>query len=111
MVAQAGSGALAATLTTPFDVVKTRQQILRQSSSPTAGPGPGTAAVMRQIVAESGRPGLFAGLGPRLAKVSPACAIMIASFEFGKVFFGQSNLLEKGQQQQQADLQADGRSS
>eukprot|EP01051_Picozoa_sp_SAG22_P003937 SAG22_NODE_201_length_15391_cov_7.662176_14_plen_433_part_00 len=116
-VAGAGSGALAATLTTPFDVVKTRQQLLRDRSSeavaaPAPGAGaaaaatgraagsgagsrrpavPGTMAVMRQVVAEAGPRGLFAGLGPRLAKVSPACAIMIASFEFGKVFFDRLN--------------------
>lgn len=31
--------------------------------------------------------GLYAGLTPRLIKVAPACAIMISSFEYGKVFF------------------------
>lgn len=31
--------------------------------------------------------GLYTGLTPRLIKVAPACAIMISSFEYGKVFF------------------------
>ena len=36
---------------------------------------------------EDDRAALFAGLGPRLAKIAPSCAVMIASYEAGKRFF------------------------
>eukprot|EP01052_Picozoa_sp_SAG31_P041874 SAG31_NODE_6473_length_2004_cov_1.867192_2_plen_136_part_01 len=86
-VAGASSGAVAATLTTPFDLIKTRQQVLYTAATPLPGAVtgevtisgsatvPGTFSVMRQIVAESGVQGLWTGLGPRLVKVAPACAI------------------------------------
>ena len=44
-------------------------------------------AIMRSIVAKEGLQGLFTGLIPRLAKVAPACAIMISSYEAGKRYF------------------------
>jgi solute carrier family 25 protein 39/40 len=43
------------------------------------------------VLSEAGPRGLFAGLGPRLAKVSPACAIMVGSYELGKAFFTHQN--------------------
>ncbi|KAJ3666316.1 hypothetical protein Zmor_001766 [Zophobas morio] len=70
--AGAVSGSLAAFLTVPFDVVKTHQQI---------------EIAIRDIYRHNGYRGLYAGLVPRLVKVAPACAIMISSFEYGKVFF------------------------
>lgn len=38
----------------------------------------------------------WAGIGPRLFKVAPACAIMISTYEYGKSFF--SHLNEKSNQ-------------
>ncbi|KAM4622667.1 mitochondrial glutathione transporter SLC25A39 [Discoglossus pictus] len=91
--AGAVSGAVAAIMTLPFDVVKTQRQIelgdveigpsRRQKSS--------TWGAMRRIRAESGTRGLFAGFLPRVIKVAPACAIMISSYEFGKNFFQKQN--------------------
>lgn len=46
-----------------------------------------TIEVFRKIYREHGWRGLFTGTVPRLVKVSPACAIMISSFEYGKIFF------------------------
>lgn len=43
--------------------------------------------MMKYIYEKNGIKGLFAGLSPRIIKVAPACAIMIASFEYGKTYF------------------------
>lgn len=93
-VAGAGSGVIAATLTTPMDVVKTRRQLYSAigseaagSSSATNGNG-STPAVMRAIWREEGLGGLMSGLRPRILKIAPACAIMISSYEAGKRAFG-----------------------
>ena len=47
--------------------------------------------VMRNVVAEHGYGGLYAGLVPRVAKIAPACAIMIGSYEFCKEYFFEHN--------------------
>lgn len=129
-VAGACSGTFAALLTTPFDVIKTRQQVflfdrtaavpstlstvrpptpLRSGSSSCCAScrpyatrtanlvvksfliGRSYIAQASQVVGEAGWTGLFAGLGPRLMKVAPACAIMIGSYEFGKAYFRQQS--------------------
>lgn len=46
-----------------------------------------TIEVFKEIYSRHGIRGLFAGTVPRLIKVAPACAIMISSFEYGKIFF------------------------
>ena len=79
--AGACAGTLAALATTPLDVVKTRQQV------DAAAAAEGTAAALARIVRTEGPAALFAGLGPRLAKIAPSCAVMIASYEAGKRFF------------------------
>ncbi|SNX81516.1 related to mitochondrial carrier family protein [Melanopsichium pennsylvanicum] len=92
------SGSLAAVLTHPFDVVKTRLQTQGSSSSslnrvegrlsgslrgvPTKASGSGSVwATIKHIVDKEGGKGLWKGLSPRTAKVAPACGVMIASFE------------------------------
>eukprot|EP00039_Didymoeca_costata_P026626 m.16257 g.16257 ORF g.16257 m.16257 type:complete len:335 (-) comp5642_c0_seq2:890-1894(-) len=89
-VAGAVSGSIAATVTLPFDVVKTRIQIDLGTSmcklSPPH-PAPSTSSMMKQILHQSGPSGLFVGLIPRIAKVAPSCAIMISSYEFCKDYF------------------------
>lgn len=94
------SGGVAAFLTVPFDVVKTHQQIefgekfLYAENGDKKKPlkSSGTFETMRNIYVRNGVKGLFAGLTPRLVKVAPACAIMIASFEYGKNFFYNYNV-------------------
>ncbi|GAB9471817.1 hypothetical protein Gpo141_00009016 [Globisporangium polare] len=80
------SGAIAATLTTPFDVVKTLQQVKIPMAS--MGPNPSGVAVLKQIVATQGMRGAFTGLSARLARVTPSCAIMISCYELGKEKLG-----------------------
>eukprot|EP00075_Anas_platyrhynchos_P019489 XP_027308742.1 solute carrier family 25 member 40 [Anas platyrhynchos] len=93
----AASGSIAAVITLPFDVVKThRQTELWESETLKIPQSASTWAVMRKIVAKNGIAGLFAGIGPRLFKVAPACAIMISTYEYGKSFF--SHLNEKSNQ-------------
>ncbi|XP_048004094.1 probable mitochondrial glutathione transporter SLC25A40 isoform X1 [Leguminivora glycinivorella] len=86
------AGSLAAFITLPFDVVKTHQQIElgekeiysdikhRQRAS-------NMQDIAKNIYRNHGIKGLFTGLLPRIFKVAPACAIMIATFEYGKQFF------------------------
>jgi solute carrier family 25, member 39/40 len=104
------SGMIAAAATTPFDVVKTRQQTASFSSMPVYQPqafsslcshngtivhdavggqtksmsGEGTFQTMRQIAAQEGWRSLWRGNQARMLKVAPSCAIMISSYEFGK---------------------------
>lgn len=97
-LAGAGSGAVAAVATTPFDVGKTRQQVFRHAGDDA--PVPTSKATSKSgfirpeersmprflyhIYKEEGARGLFKGWVPRCLKVAPACAIMISSYEVGK---------------------------
>ncbi|KAF2500326.1 mitochondrial carrier [Lophium mytilinum] len=91
-VAGATSGAVAAFVTTPFDVGKTRQQVMRHAGD-TSGQvidgivRPEDRSMPRfllHIFKEQGMSGLFRGWAARCLKVAPACAIMISSYEIGK---------------------------
>ncbi|XP_052375100.1 probable mitochondrial glutathione transporter SLC25A39 isoform X2 [Oncorhynchus keta] len=89
------SGAVAAIVTLPFDVVKTRRQIQLGEMETLGVPVKNLTStwhIMRGIWAESGYRGLFAGFLPRVIKVAPACAVMISTYEFGKTFFQKMNL-------------------
>ncbi|XP_010866605.2 solute carrier family 25 member 39 isoform X1 [Esox lucius] len=89
------SGAVAAILTLPFDVVKTRRQIQlgeMETLGTSAKKTTSTWYIMRGIWGELGYRGLFAGFLPRVIKVAPACAVMISTYEFGKTFFQKMNL-------------------
>ncbi|XP_021165931.2 solute carrier family 25 member 39 isoform X1 [Fundulus heteroclitus] len=93
--AGAVSGAIAAILTLPFDVVKTRRQIQLGEMDSLGVTKKGTSStwhIMKEIWSELGYRGLFAGFMPRVIKVAPACAVMISSYEFGKAFFQKLNL-------------------
>ena len=66
------SGTLAAFVTQPFDVSKTRRQVYTEAGSLTTS----TMELMRMIKQEEGIVGLWRGFVPRMLKVAPACAIM-----------------------------------
>ena len=76
-ISGAVAGTIAAVVTTPFDVAKTLMQIEPRKSS---------IEIMGRIVEKRGIQGLFAGLGARVAKITPACAIMISTYEIGKQY-------------------------
>ncbi|KAI0038659.1 mitochondrial carrier [Auriscalpium vulgare] len=78
-VCGATSGIGAAFVVSPFDYLKTRRQALVMSG-PT-GRTVGTLPLLAQVIRTEGAGALFTGLGPRMAKIAPACGIMIACFE------------------------------
>ncbi|CAO3587483.1 unnamed protein product [Absidia cylindrospora] len=86
--AGAFSGMIAAGLTTPFDVAKTKRQVDagRGKLESTRVPD-----ILKHIYKQDGVNGLFRGLSARLAKVAPSCAIMIYFYEFGKVLFAEQH--------------------
>jgi len=86
-VAGAGAGILAASLTTPIDVVKTRRQMSIHAIADSHHYPPSSRAILEAIVQEEGFKGLFKGIVPRTVKVAPACALMVASYEFFKQIF------------------------
>lgn len=100
------SGTLAAAITTPFDVIKTRRQVALQGKFPqdpnkwvsiyakdTFADGiknneaKSTYSMFHHIYQHEGWRGLTRGIVPRVIKVAPACAIMISSYELGKIYF------------------------
>ncbi|MCJ1362778.1 hypothetical protein MMC16_001884 [Acarospora aff. strigata] len=96
-IAGAVSGAAAAFVTTPFDVGKTRQQVLHHSDDAPSSKSRGVSGqkmlrpeersmprFLYHIFTEEGASGLFKGWAARCLKVAPACAIMISSYEIGK---------------------------
>ncbi|KAG5332222.1 S2540 protein, partial [Acromyrmex heyeri] len=94
LVAGAIAGSIAAFFTIPFDVVKTHRQIEmgeKEIYSDKPIRSSTTWTIIQRIYYQNGLKGLFTGLIPRLVKVAPACAIMIATFEHGKRFFQSYN--------------------
>ena len=90
------AGTISACCTTPFDVVKTRQQaamaVGTTNNCQHNGASPlrrqpkqlGTWRALRQVAKTEGVAGLWRGNWARTVKVAPSCAIMISSYEVGK---------------------------
>ncbi|PFH54532.1 hypothetical protein AMATHDRAFT_134495 [Amanita thiersii Skay4041] len=78
-ISGAVSGTCAALVTSPFDVLKTRRQAIIMS--PSHRHVSRTIPLLLQVIKTEGVPALFAGIMPRMAKIAPACGIMIACFE------------------------------
>ena len=83
------SGTIAAFFTNPFDVGKTRIQITMQENEKISHPN--MFKYLYKIYKNEGMGALYAGFGPRVMKIAPACAIMISSYEVGKKFFKNGN--------------------
>jgi solute carrier family 25 protein 39/40 len=85
-----GSGTFAALVTTPFDVVKTRKQVKfnlvghPSNNVSVVTPSLGTFSMLQAIFKEEGLAGVFRGWNMRVARVGPASAIMVSSYELGK---------------------------
>ncbi|KAI8054300.1 mitochondrial carrier domain-containing protein [Syncephalis plumigaleata] len=82
-IAGATSGTIAAIVTTPFDVIKTRVQTYQHSNLHSHS-SVKLRQVMRNIVYREGWSGLTRGMVARVAKIAPSCAVMIGTYEFGK---------------------------
>lgn len=52
-----------------------------------------TWGMLEYIYQKQGVRGLFSGLVPRMAKVMPACAIMISTYEYAKKVFRSRRLV------------------
>ena len=79
------AGASAALTTHPFDVIKTRAQVPGAVVGETLGNrAPSTVQALKNLLAKEGWIALYAGIGPRVLKVGPSCAIVLASFELFK---------------------------
>lgn len=71
----------------PFDTLKTRRQAALVSSAERAtnsATSLGMTGLIRHILHTEGPTALFAGLTPRVAKIAPACGIMIACYEVSR---------------------------
>lgn len=87
------SGMIASALTTPFDVAKTRRQVnLTNSIYNGSNKPPSMWSELIKIGKDEGLVGLTRGIIPRMSKVAPACAIMIGSYEMGKLYFNRQAL-------------------
>ncbi|KAK0478449.1 mitochondrial carrier domain-containing protein [Armillaria novae-zelandiae] len=75
------SGTAAALITSPMDVLKTRRQALVMRAASDVPKVTSTIGLLNQIIRTEGGSALYTGLTPRIAKIAPACGIMIACFE------------------------------
>ncbi|EER16618.1 conserved hypothetical protein [Perkinsus marinus ATCC 50983] len=82
-------GTIAAAATHPFDMVKTQLQTATRPTSSSSGHHTNvakrihtTGSAMMAIFEEYRLRGFTVGLGPRLLKVIPGCAIMLGTYEF-----------------------------
>ncbi|XP_060079058.1 probable mitochondrial glutathione transporter SLC25A40 [Ylistrum balloti] len=92
--AGAASGAIAAIITLPFDVIKTHRQIELGNVMGSSGEKKtsSTFRLIQSLYRQQGVASLFTGIVPRVIKVAPACAIMISSYEYFKSVFREHNL-------------------
>jgi hypothetical protein len=70
----------AATITNPFDVIKTRRQI--QASNPSLFNYTSAIDCAKQLMAKEGMMAFFDGLSGRVAWLLPRCALAMTGFEF-----------------------------
>lgn len=92
------SGAVAAFVTTPFDVGKTRRQVCHHTGGAAKDTSKGIRPeeiempkFLAHIHREEGAGGLFKGWAAQCLKIAPACAIMISCYELSKKFADDMN--------------------
>ncbi|KAI8846088.1 mitochondrial carrier domain-containing protein [Chytridium lagenaria] len=73
------SGGIAAAVTTPLDVIKTRLMLSRKDGVEGYS---GIVSTFRRIVKEEGTSALFRGIGPRVTWISLGGAVFLGTYEF-----------------------------
>lgn len=73
-IAGSAAGAVAAGITTPLDVLKTRMMLAREKT--------GMWTLLTMILRESGPRAFFAGIGPRIMWISAGGAIFLGSYQW-----------------------------
>lgn len=68
------AGAVAAGITTPLDVLKTRMMLAKEKTA--------MVPLLKQILRENGARGFFAGIGPRVLWISAGGAIFLGSYQW-----------------------------
>ena len=68
------SGAVAAGVTTPLDVLKTRMILARERES--------VMGMLGRVLRESGPRAFFAGMGPRVLWISAGGAVFLGSYQW-----------------------------
>jgi len=68
------AGAIAAGVTTPLDVLKTRMMLAKEKTA--------LVPLLKQILRDSGPRAFFAGIGPRILWISAGGAIFLGSYQW-----------------------------
>lgn len=90
-ISGAASGMISAIVTNPLDVIKSEIQSNGFHSSESNKKT--IWGTVKSLYKESGWTSFTRGMVPRTAKVAPACAIMISSYEIFKQFYATSSYL------------------
>lgn len=77
------AGSLAAAVTCPLDVAKTRRQI---EMDPLKGAQMSTLRTLKDVYRDAGVKGLFTGIGARAARAGPSVAIVVTLYEGVKCY-------------------------
>ncbi|XP_057980183.1 mitochondrial carrier protein MTM1-like isoform X2 [Malania oleifera] len=77
------AGGLAAAITCPLDVAKTRQQI---EKDPARALSMTTRQTLVEIWRDGGMKGMFTGIGPRIGRAGPSVGIVVSFYEIVKYY-------------------------
>eukprot|EP01114_Cavostelium_apophysatum_P013986 TRINITY_DN3504_c0_g1_i1.p1 TRINITY_DN3504_c0_g1~~TRINITY_DN3504_c0_g1_i1.p1 ORF type:complete len:356 (-),score=58.93 TRINITY_DN3504_c0_g1_i1:174-1241(-) len=96
-IAGGTGGTVAACITCPLEVIKTRLQGANSSNVATSGKfGTRTITAFGEIWTKEGVRGLFKGLGPNLVGIAPARALHFSTYSATKNFLIQGMKIEEG---------------
>lgn len=84
------SGGVAAGLTTPLDVLKTRIMLERREVDPTKSRRGGVLRIFRQIMRDDGAKGFFRGFVPRVGWISTGGAIFLGTYQWASNKLGET---------------------